>query len=183
MPRRLRVAGTLLLLGAPALAQTPYAGQQDRAIKALSAEQVADLRAGHGMGMALPAELNGWPGPMHVLELADRLGLDAAQRGAVQAQFAAMRAEAIAAGEAVIAAEGALDAMFARGTPTPQAIAAATLAAGQAQAALRAVHLRFHLATTAVLTPAQRTRYSELRGYTATHTPAPGHHHRHRHGG
>jgi Spy/CpxP family protein refolding chaperone len=184
MPPALPLAAALLLLALPVAAQGPYAGQQARSIKALSAEQVADLRAGRGMGLALPAELNGWPGPMHVLELADQLGLDAAQRAAVQAQFAAMRSEAVAQGEAVIAAEAALDALFARGAPTPETVGAATLAVGQAQAALRAVHLRFHLATTAVLTPAQRARYGELRGYAATQAPAPGHHHqRHRHGG
>jgi hypothetical protein len=184
MPRRLPFAAALLLLALPATAQSPYAEQQARPIKALSAEQVADLRAGRGMGLALPAELNGWPGPMHVLELADPLGLDAAQRTAVAGQFAAMRTEAITAGEAVIAAEAALDALFAQGAPTPESVAAATLAAGQAQAALRAVHLRFHLATSAVLTPAQRARYAELRGYTRGASPAPGHHHpRHRHGG
>jgi hypothetical protein len=57
----------------------PYAGLEKRAIKALSDAQIADLRAGRGMGLALPAELNGYPGPVHVLELGDRLGLDAEQ--------------------------------------------------------------------------------------------------------
>lgn len=35
-----------------------YAGMQTREIKALSPEQVADLREGRGMGASLPAELN-----------------------------------------------------------------------------------------------------------------------------
>ena len=61
-------------------AQTPYAGQQTRPIKALSDQQVADLIAGRGIGLALAAELNGYPGPSHLLELADRLDLsDAAE--------------------------------------------------------------------------------------------------------
>lgn len=173
------------LLAGTASAQGPHAGHQARPIKALSAEQVADLRAGRGMGLALPAELNGWPGPLHVLELADRLGLDAAQRAAVQAQYAQMQREAIAAGEAVIVAETALDTLFASGMPTPEAIAAATGAAGTAQGALRAVHLRWHLATSATLTAAQRARYAELRGHAGGAPPAHGHGagHRHRHGG
>lgn len=175
----------LSLSAAAAAAQGPYAGLEARPIKALSAEQVADLRAGRGMGFALPAELNGWPGPLHVLELADQLGLDAAQRAAVEAQHAEMRREAIAAGEALIAAEAALDALFARGSPTPATIAAATDAAGRAQAALRAVHLRWHLTTSATLTAAQRARYAELRGYAGGMSPAHGHGAgpRHRHGG
>src|SRR5262245_1477224 len=68
----------------PALAQhqhahSPYAGLDSRDIKALSAEQLADLKAGRGMGLALAAELNGYPGPLHVLELADRLQLSPEQ--------------------------------------------------------------------------------------------------------
>jgi hypothetical protein len=44
-------------------AHQPYAGLEARAIKALSEQQIADLEAGRGMGMALAAELNGYPGP------------------------------------------------------------------------------------------------------------------------
>ena len=53
----------------------PYAGQQARSIKSLSAEDVAALLKGEGMGMAKAAELNGYPGPVHVLTLADELRL------------------------------------------------------------------------------------------------------------
>ena len=60
-----------------AFAQSPYAGMQTRAIKALSDQQIADLRAGRGMGMALPAELNGYPGPAHVLETGGQARTDA----------------------------------------------------------------------------------------------------------
>ena len=67
------------------LTQSPYAGMPTRAIKALSDQQIADLRAGRCMGMALPAELNGYPGPAHVLELADKLELTPDQRASVQA--------------------------------------------------------------------------------------------------
>jgi hypothetical protein len=58
-------------------ARQPYAGLEARSIKTLSDQQIGDLRAGRGMGLALAAELNGYPGPMHVLELADALGLSA----------------------------------------------------------------------------------------------------------
>lgn len=60
---------------------TPYAGLEKRAVKALSDKQIADLQAGRGMGLALSAELNGYPGPVHVLELAERLA-GAAHEGA-----------------------------------------------------------------------------------------------------
>lgn len=63
------------LTPALAWAETPYAGMQSRPIKALSDQQLSDLRAGRGMGLALAAELNGYPRPSHVLELANQLGL------------------------------------------------------------------------------------------------------------
>ena len=71
---------------------------QARSIKALSEQQVADLGAGRGMGLALAAELNGYPGPSHVLELADKLELSADQRANVKAMFDAMKAEALPLG-------------------------------------------------------------------------------------
>src|SRR5260370_41824435 len=92
------VIALVALTTSPALAQTPYAGLQTRPIKALSDQQVADLKAGRGMGLALAAELNGYPGPSNLLELADQLGLSDAQRNTVRSLFEAMRAETIPIG-------------------------------------------------------------------------------------
>jgi hypothetical protein len=83
----------------------PYAGLEARPIKALSDEQIADLHAGRGMGMALPAELNGCPGPVHVLELAESIQLSDVQRTKVQELFDAMQAEAVPLGEKLISQE------------------------------------------------------------------------------
>ena len=58
----------------------PYSGMQARAVKALSDEQIADLKTGRGMGLALAAELNGYPGPRHMLELQKELTLSETQR-------------------------------------------------------------------------------------------------------
>jgi Spy/CpxP family protein refolding chaperone len=161
-----------LLLAAPALAQhhargshAPYAGQQQRAVKALSAEQIADLEAGRGMGLALAAELNGYPGPSHVLELAEGLELTAEQHAATEAVFAAMQSAAIRSGRAVIAAEAALDRLFAAEATTPEALGAAVAEAGVRHAELRRVHLEAHLDMVRILTPAQRRDYARLRGY------------------
>lgn len=168
----------MLLLSGPAQAQhhgghrhgqsapaTPYAGMQSRDIKALSEAEQADLRAGRGMGLALAAELNGYAGPMHALEHADALGLDTTQRARLTQLMDAMRADAIAAGERLIAAERALDRLFAGGTASPEAVRAATAAVATAQGEVRAIHLVTHIATREVLTPAQRDRYAALRGY------------------
>jgi Spy/CpxP family protein refolding chaperone len=116
MNRLLLLALIALALGtAPALAQPqqPYAGLEGRAIKALSEQQIADLRAGRGMGLALAAELNGYPGPMHVLELSESLDLSDRQRAKMQELFTAMKAEAIPLGERLIAQEADLDKQFA----------------------------------------------------------------------
>lgn len=41
----------------------PYARFHAREAAGLSQEEAADLRAGRGMGLALPTELNGYPAP------------------------------------------------------------------------------------------------------------------------
>jgi len=89
----------LIALAAAALAQSSqHVGLEGRPIKALSEQQIADLRAGRGMGLALAAELNGYPGPMHALEMADALDQSDQQRAKMQELFAAMKAEAIPLG-------------------------------------------------------------------------------------
>ena len=52
-----------LAIAQPSFAQSPYAGLQARAVKALSDQQIADLKAGRGMGLALPADSTVIPGP------------------------------------------------------------------------------------------------------------------------
>ena len=170
----LLLAAAVLTIGAAA-AQTPYAGMQARPIKALSEQQVADLKAGRGMGLALAAELNGYPGPSHLLELADQLGLSDAQRNTVQGLFEAMKAETIPIGERLIAQETALDKLFAEHTVTPETLAAATAEIGITQARLRDAHLRYHLSTVPLLQASQMQRYAELRGYAESNQK----HHRH----
>jgi hypothetical protein len=156
-----------------AIGQTPYAGMQTRSIKALSDQQITDLRAGRGMGLALAAELNGYPGPSHLLELADKIGLSDAQRNSARGMFEAMKAETIPVGEHLIAQEAALDKLFADRVVTPETLKAATAEIGVTQAELRAAHLKYHLSTVALLSRDQMQRYAELRGYG----DQPMHHH------
>jgi Spy/CpxP family protein refolding chaperone len=143
----------------------PYAAFGQRGIKALSDQQVADLRAGRGMGLALAAELNGYPGPMHVLEHAEALELTPDIRSQVEDLIGRMKAEAIPIGERIIAEEVALDRLFAGRQITQPALEAATSRIGIAQAQLRATHLSYHLAMRDLLTPSQSARYEILRGY------------------
>jgi hypothetical protein len=173
MTRTSLLAVLLTLPSAAALSQyqhahtaSPYAGLEKRTVKALSDQQVADLRAGRGMGYALAAELNGYPGPSHVLELRERLGLTEAQQNRIQDLFDAMKAETIHIGERLIAQEIELDRQFSGRTVTTAGLTETTSVIAGTQAVLRAAHLRYHIATTAVLTPEQVRQYGELRGYS-----------------
>jgi hypothetical protein len=163
-PLSLSIVAATFAIGS-AVAQTPYTGMQTRSIKALSDQQIADLRAGRGMGLALAAELNGYPGPSHLLELADKIGLSDAQRNSARSMFEAMKAETIPIGERLIAQEAALDKLFADHAITPEKLSTATAEIGATQAELRAAHLKYHLSTVAMLEPSQIQQYSALRGY------------------
>jgi len=176
--RALLLIGTVSLIASPVLAaDMPYAGQQARPIKALSDDDLAALRKGEGMGMAKAAELNGYPGPKHVLDLAQQLQLTDAQRHDVQAIFDRMSAAAKPLGGELIAQEQTLDQLFAKGDVTPDRVAAATAAIAELQGRLRAVHLSAHLETRALLTGDQLARYEHLRGYADPQAPMHHHHH------
>ena len=153
----------------------PYSGMQSRSIKALSDQQVADLRAGRGMGLALSAELNGYPGPSHLVELSDQLALTPEQLSKLKGMFDAMKAETIPIGENLVAQEERLDRLFAENLISEQQLKEATENIGETQARLRNAHLRYHLRARAILQPSQIRRYAELRGYGAE-PQAPAHH-------
>jgi hypothetical protein len=172
MDRHALAALVALLLAAPDMAAQPaqpYAGMDTRPIKALSEQQIAQLRTGHGMSLALAAELNGYPGPRHVLDLADQLGLSDEQRRSVKAQFDDMTAEAVALGARLIERETDLDRQFAARTVSHDSLSAAMAAIGEIHAELRKTHLKYHLLTAALLTQHQMQAYLALRGYAGSH--------------
>jgi hypothetical protein len=144
----------------------PYAGLEQRPIKALAPERVADLLAGRGAGYALAAELNSYPGPRHVLELRAELALTPEQQRVAEEASAGMEAEAKALGAQLVDLETELDRQFRARTVTSAELARLTTAIAAVEGQLRQVHLGAHLTTTAVLTPEQVARYDRLRGYT-----------------
>jgi Spy/CpxP family protein refolding chaperone len=163
-----RVMVLMALAAAPMAARAaeqPYEGLEAREIKALSPEEIAALEAGLGFSQALPAELNGYPGPRHVIDLAHELDLTPAQRAAVEEMFAGMQAEAIAAGRAVLDAEAALEAAFRGGALSEDDLAAMAEEIGRLRGVLRGIHLRYHLRTKALLSPHQVAVYNAARGY------------------
>jgi Spy/CpxP family protein refolding chaperone len=128
--------------------------------------------------MALPAELNGYPGPRHVLELADELELTSDQQTQIQALFDDMLPQAIALGEQILSQEADLELAFRDGTIDEESLRDALGSIESLKAELRFVHLRTHLVTLEILTPHQVQLYNSLRGYAAS-TEDHGAHHGH----
>ena len=148
---------------------SPYAGQQDARTTGLLPEEVEELTKGSGMAMALPAELNGYPGPRHVLDAADagQLSLRPDQHEAVQRLYNRMLGEAKAKGQEVLQAEAHLALRFRHAHIDEPTLRDALEHIGGLRADLRFIHLRTHLETKALLTPEQVARYNALRGYDA----------------
>lgn len=159
--------------------RSPYAGEQLREIKALSSKEVQDLLAGRGMGLAKSAELNHYPGPAHVLELAERLDLSAEQKASTKSLFDAMEARARALGKALVEREAELDRLFASRRVSSATLASSLAEISKLQGELRRAHLEAHLAQTDLLTPEQVASYAELRGYGASDRAGHGGGHRH----
>jgi Spy/CpxP family protein refolding chaperone len=144
---------------------SPYAGEQTRDIKALSQQEQRGWIEGQGMGMARAAELNGYPGPMHVLELADRLQLTDAQAAETRALMDRHKAEVRRLGVQLVDAERELDRMFRDKQATEAEVQRHSEAIAKLQGQIRSSHLQTHLKQTELLTAAQIERYNTLRGY------------------
>lgn len=159
----------IIVAGAAAQAQhhdapAPTSAASSASVMNYSAEErAAGLREGRGMGLALPAEANGYPGPRHVLEAAEQIGLAPEQHARTQQLFDTMQSEAQQLGVRLLAQEGELAAMFRERRATPALLETTARTIGETEAALKIVHLRTHLAMMEILTPEQVTRYVALR--------------------
>lgn len=144
--------------------ESPYAGQEARDIKSLSPEEINAYLSGKGMGFAKAAELNGYLGPAHVLELSAQLRLTPKQRSKTEALFNAMEAKASSLGSALVQEERKLDQLFAAKTIDSALLSSSLDKIGALQAQVRGTHLEAHLAQTKILTSEQTARYIQLRG-------------------
>jgi Spy/CpxP family protein refolding chaperone len=167
-------------VAAASAADKPYAGLETRRIKALSDQEIADYLQGHGMGASKVAELNHYPGPRHVLDQSDELGLSATQLAKANEIWQAMDVKARALGETIVAKEAALETSYASGEATPADTRAVLDEVARLQADLRYTHLSAHLAMRSLLSSDQIAKYDALRGY-ADGTVAPAGHHPMRH--
>src|SRR2546427_1982354 len=118
---------------------------------------------GGGCGLAFAADQNGYPGPMHVLELRDRLKLTADQAAKVQELMHAMFAESRPKGARLLEAEAKLRRLFADRTADEATVRAAVAEVERARSEVRLGHLLTHLKTRALLTEDQRRIYHEAR--------------------
>jgi Spy/CpxP family protein refolding chaperone len=163
-------------------ADTPYAGQERRSIKALSEQDIADYRSGRGMGASLAAELNHYPGPRHVLEHAQALGLSKAQQDRTQQLHDDMARDAARLGEQIVNREAELEALFAGGQANHDNTKALVKEIGALQAEYRLTHLGAHLSMRQLLSPQQVADYDRLRGYHGTNPSHGSHKHGMSHG-
>lgn len=176
------VLAALGALGSTAIADSnpspsPYAGEQQRAVKSLSAQDIGDLEAGHGMGLSKVAELNHFPGPKHVLDLAPALHLTEGQMQKIRQQQDDMQQQAQRLGREIIARESMLDALFASRHAEADAVHKLLAEIAQLQGDLRFTHVKAHLATAQLLSQEQIAAYDQLRGYADGAMPEHMHHH------
>lgn len=153
-----------------------YAGGQQRTIKALSADEIRQYAAGAGMGYAKAAELNHYPGPMHVLELDMALELTPEQHAATRHLMEQHKAEARVIGAKLLAAEAELDQLFAKGGITQETLARQVQAVSVLQGEYRLSHLETHRSMRTLLTRHQIMQYDRLRGYSGNDAGSSGTH-------
>ncbi len=122
-----------------------------------------DLLKGQGAGQGMFAEMNGYPGPKHVLDLADKLKLPESQRKSIQGIYNDMQTRAKELGERIVNIEEELDEAFKNGLVSDKSVRDDCEQIGKLRGRLRAVHLAAHLKTKMVLTEQQIESYKKLK--------------------
>ena len=118
---------------------------------------------GRGFGLAFVADQNGYPGPMHVLELRDRLRLTVDQEAKARDLMRAMFAESRPKSARLLEAEARLRRLFAERVADDAVVRATVAEVERARSEVRLVHLLAHLKTRDLLTEDQRRLYHETR--------------------
>jgi len=147
--------------------KSKYTGQEKRDIKSLSNDDIRELRAGSGWGMAKAAELNGLPGPKHILEMKKEIKLTAEQEKIVIALYKEMNNEAIELGNKFIEYEKELNSRFAERNINEKVLEELLIKISETYKSLRYTHLSAHLKTPGILSEDQIKKYNKLRGYSS----------------
>ena len=138
----------------------------------MRAREFRNLQQGRGMGMGRVADVNGYPGPMHVLEHAEALELTDGQIERTRELMTRVKTRAPELGKQVVDAEKRLEAMFAGGSVNAAKMDSLLMEIAELRAHLRSLHLTAHLDQAAVLTEAQLEKYKKLRS-TGNETRRP----------
>ena len=147
--------------------KSKYAGEEKREIKSLSEADIEELKNGEGWGLAKAAELNGVPGPAHLLEMKDEINLSTEQVRVIEDLYQKMKQAAIPLGLELIGLERELNNHFADRTITDELLDELLDKIAQVRKKLRYVHLSTHLKTPSILTPEQIALYNQMRGYSS----------------
>lgn len=147
--------------------KSKYIGQEKREIKSLSSRDIEELKAGDGWGLAKAAELNGLPGPKHILEMKHEIGLTSDQEKGIKEIYKQMKKQAVRLGNELIERERELNRHFAKGTIDEKKLKGLLDRIADTYKKLRFVHLSAHLKTPDVLSPSQIKEYNKLRGYSS----------------
>ena len=145
--------------------RSPYVEQLDSPVRGLSESEVDNLLNGQGAGYARMAELNGYPGPLHVLDLRSPLNLSAQQTKEIQAVFEQMQSRAKSLGQTIVTKEQKLSDAFASDSITNAELEKQTIELAQLYGQLRKTHLQAHLQINPLLSAEQIQKYNEIRGY------------------
>jgi hypothetical protein len=177
MAVRMLTGGLIILsLAAPGVAENVPSPPPDEVIRGLTEQEISALLQGLGMGRARAAELNGYPGPRHVLDLvqAGQLSLGPEKVRTAQHLFDRMAREAQRLGDLILREERSLEAEFRADRISETNLHSRALRIAALEGELRAVHLRAHIEMRAALSGPEIQRYNVLRGYVT----APEHHHK-----
>ena len=147
--------------------RSQYVGQEGRAIKSLSSDDVEELQTGKGWGLAKAAELNGVPGPSHLLQMKEEIDLSDEQRERIEQLYEVMKEQAIPLGMELIELERSLDESFATRRIDKVKLDSLLGRIAEVYRDLRYVHLAAHLETPDILSPMQMMQYNRLRGYSS----------------
>jgi Spy/CpxP family protein refolding chaperone len=147
--------------------KSKYVGQEKREIKSLSESDIEELKNGRGWGLAKAAELNGVPGPIHLLEMKEEIKLSPKQIQKIEDVYQRMKGEAISLGLELIELERKLNNHFSKGTITEKLLNKLLGEIAHVYKKLRYTHLSAHLETPNIVTPQQIALYNKLRGYSS----------------
>lgn len=145
--------------------KSKYIGQENRLIKSLSAHDLESIKKGKGWGLAKAAELNGVPGPLHLLEMKKEIALSSNQIKKIEKLYEEMKTQAIAEGKTLISLERELNLLFSDNSVTNKKLKNILERVSKSYSDLRYIHLSAHIKASKFITSEQTKNYNKLRGY------------------